>query len=63
MYIKRVCCYCQKYLGCKKVADTHNPKFNITHGICSDCKDKVMMELEEMPLAINLSTTLMKDKP
>ncbi len=49
MYIKRVCSWCGKHMGFKKVAGTHNPKFNITHGICSDCKDKVMMELEEMP--------------
>jgi len=49
MYIKRICCYCQKYLGSKKVDKMPNPKFNITHGICPECKTKVMMELEEMP--------------
>ncbi len=49
MYIKRICAYCNKYLGSKKVADTHNPKFNITHGICEKCKQEIMLDLEKIP--------------
>ena len=49
MYIKRICAYCNKYLGSKKVDKVPDPKFNMTHGICEGCKQKIMLELKEIP--------------
>ena len=49
MHVKRICAYCGKYLGSKEVANTANPKLNITHGICPECFQKIMCDLEEVP--------------
>jgi DNA-directed RNA polymerase subunit RPC12/RpoP len=49
MPLKIICAWCGKYLGEKEASDTNKSTHCITHSICPDCKEKVMLELEEIP--------------
>ncbi len=47
MYLKRICSYCQKFMGTKKCKGLNHEDLDITHSICLECKEKVMREIEE----------------
>ena len=47
MYLKRVCSYCQKFMGTKKCEGLIHEGLDITHSICPTCKEKVMREMGE----------------
>ena len=47
MYLKRICSYCQKFMGTKKCEGLINEGLDITHSICQECKEKVMREMDE----------------
>ena len=47
MYLKRICSYCQKFMGTKKCESLINEGLDITHSICAECKEKVVQEIDE----------------
>jgi hypothetical protein len=47
MYLKIICSWCQKFMGTKKCKSLGLEGLDITHSICSECKEKVMREMEE----------------
>ena len=47
MYLKRICSYCQKFMGTKKCEGLIHEGLDITHSICPECKEKVMREMGE----------------
>ncbi len=40
MIVQRVCAWCNMDMG-PAAFETSNPRYNITHGICLDCKEKL----------------------
>ena len=47
MYLKVICAWCGKFLGTKSAGTAEEQRFRISHGICSECKTKVLEEAEE----------------
>ncbi len=47
MYIDVVCSWCNKRLSTKVIGDGIYDKLRVTHSICPECKDKVMMEYKK----------------
>ena len=46
MVLKIVCAWCRKDLGSKECEGNGNEEHSITHGICEECRRKVMEEME-----------------
>jgi hypothetical protein len=47
MIIKKVCAWCGRYIGYLKCKNHYSSSSHISHGICEDCLEVVMAELEE----------------
>jgi hypothetical protein len=47
MYLKRICSYCQKFMGTKKCEGLIHEGQDIPHTICPDSKEKEMREMDE----------------
>ena len=47
MKLKRICAWCQKFMGTKKCEGLNHEGLDITHSICPECKEKVMREMDE----------------
>ena len=47
MYLRRICSYCQKFMGTKKCDGLIHEGLDITHSICQECKEKVMREIDK----------------
>jgi hypothetical protein len=47
MYLKIICSWCRKFMGTKKCDGLIHEGLDITHSICSECKEKVMREIDE----------------
>jgi hypothetical protein len=47
MYLKRICSWCQKFMGTKKCKNQTHGGLDITHSICSECKEKLIRQMYE----------------
>ena len=47
MYIKVICAWCGKFLGIKPAGISGEPRLPISHGICCQCRIKLLKEAEE----------------
>jgi hypothetical protein len=48
MLIQRVCAWCGRFLGTKEsqYQSTNKTEVPISHGICSECREKVLAEIK-----------------
>jgi len=47
MFMEIKCAWCGKFLGTKECEGQIDKNYRISHGICPECKEKVMREMDE----------------